>query len=309
MQQVRSFPAGNLIEQTEIDPPAEDTRLKQFLFEQEHYTGLRGLAAIDEQELRAWAASYWLTLPSGLVEPVQLPEDAAAPYFYAQDQTILWCKEGVLHVRASDGATNTFEVPSQKRCSGAALSPQKTYAAVWGKNYLTLVNLQTGQPQDMLGLQRDMNTVAFSADENLLITGSLAPQWNTSEVVFWQTDPPRSLYFPQRLDDRDILEIIVSSDKSFVLTLGGRIRTWLVKDGNNLVSIDSYSYSIALSPDDKIIANGDYYGDIYLWSAADGSQLAMLPGDEQVIALEFTADGSGLVALSADGVIRLWGLP
>jgi WD40 repeat protein len=239
-----------------------------------------------------------------------MTEDVSAPYYFAADQSVVWCKDGQLRVQAKDGTVSTFDVPSQKRCSGAALSPQKTYAAVWGKNYLTLVNLATGQPQDLVGLQRDMNSVGFSADESILVSGSLAPQWNTSEVVFWQTEPPKSLNFPERLDDRDILKIVVSQDETFAVTLGGRIRVWQIKDGINLVIIDSYSYSLALSPNDRLIASGDYDGNVHLWSVADGSELAVLKGNQnQVIDIAFTPDGSGIITLSLDGAVRLWGLP
>ena len=102
---------------------------------------------------------------------------------------------------------------------------------------------------------------------------------------------------------------MVSQDKSFAVSIGEKIRIWLAADGNNVRNMDSYSMSVALSPDDKLIATGDYYGDVHIWSVADGSELALLKGhQDQVIEIGFTPDGSGIYSISLDETLRLWGI-
>jgi WD40 repeat protein len=67
--------------------------------------------------------------------------------------------------------------------------------------------------------------------------------------------------------------------------------------------------SFALSPDDKLIASGDDFGGIRLWSVETGEELAKFDIEARPLDLNFTPDGSGLIIVLGDGTIRLWGLP
>jgi|GEM_PF-3265627 len=68
--------------------------------------------------------------------------------------------------------------------------------------------------------------------------------------------------------------------------------------------------SIALSPDDSVLAAGYHDGAIRLWDMETGERLMVLEGHEGYIpSLTFSPDGTLLASGGADGTVRLWGIP
>lgn len=66
-------------------------------------------------------------------------------------------------------------------------------------------------------------------------------------------------------------------------------------------------WSVAFSPDGKLLATGDVDGLIRLWQVADGQQLLTLKGHTGwVWAVTFSADGNTLASGSNDSSVRLW---
>lgn len=67
-------------------------------------------------------------------------------------------------------------------------------------------------------------------------------------------------------------------------------------------------YSVAVSPDDRVLASGGENGSIWLWNLAARQLLASpLQGHEQAVqALIFSPDGALLASGDGAGVIRLW---
>jgi hypothetical protein len=96
--------------------------------------------------------------------------------------------------------------------------------------------------------------------------------------------------------------------------LSGEIREWSVLETNQTHSlICSFAahkdaiYSMALSPDDKILATGSYDQKIKLWDAETGKELKTLSGHNGcVFGLAFRPDGKILASASADRTVKLW---
>ncbi|MBF2016527.1 MAG: hypothetical protein IGS23_15260 [Rivularia sp. T60_A2020_040] len=66
-------------------------------------------------------------------------------------------------------------------------------------------------------------------------------------------------------------------------------------------------YSLALSPDGKLLATGDMDGQIHLWQMADGKNLLTFKGHEGVVwTVAFSPDGQTLASGGHDGLIKLW---
>ncbi|MEA5623288.1 WD40 repeat domain-containing protein [Nostoc sp. UHCC 0251] len=66
-------------------------------------------------------------------------------------------------------------------------------------------------------------------------------------------------------------------------------------------------YSLALSPDGKLLATGDISGQIHLWQVADGKNLLTFKGHEGwVWTVTFSPDGQTLASGGHDGLIKLW---
>ncbi|HIK07019.1 MAG TPA: hypothetical protein IGS40_20400 [Trichormus sp. M33_DOE_039] len=66
-------------------------------------------------------------------------------------------------------------------------------------------------------------------------------------------------------------------------------------------------FSLALSPDGKLLATGDIDGQIHLWQMADGKNLLTFQGHEDLVwTVAFSPDGQTLASGGHDGLIKLW---
>ncbi len=66
-------------------------------------------------------------------------------------------------------------------------------------------------------------------------------------------------------------------------------------------------YSVAFSPDGKVLATSDTNGEICLWQVADGKQLLTFTGHAGwVRSIAFSPDGSTLESGSTDQTVKLW---
>jgi WD40 repeat protein len=96
--------------------------------------------------------------------------------------------------------------------------------------------------------------------------------------------------------------------------LSGQVSEWSVWETNDThLLIRSFAahkdaiYSMALSPDDKILATGSYDQKIKLWDADTGKELKTLSGHNGCIfGLTFRPDGKILASASADRTVKLW---
>src|SRR4051812_11725008 len=92
--------------------------------------------------------------------------------------------------------------------------------------------------------------------------------------------------------------------------LRGEVREWLVAEGKQLRIQEGHKdaiYSLALSPDGKILATGSYDQKIELWNAETGKQIRTLSGHNGcVFHLAFRPDGKLLASASADRTVKLW---
>jgi WD40 repeat protein len=67
--------------------------------------------------------------------------------------------------------------------------------------------------------------------------------------------------------------------------------------------------AIAISPDSGIVATSTAQGQISLWDAETGMQIAALDGhSDTIIVLRFSPDGTMLASSSLDGTLVIWDL-
>jgi WD40 repeat protein len=68
-------------------------------------------------------------------------------------------------------------------------------------------------------------------------------------------------------------------------------------------------FSVAFSPDGKLLASGSEDDTVKLWDVASGRELQTLRGHAgNVSSVAFSPDGKLLASGSSDGIIRLWGV-
>jgi hypothetical protein len=114
----------------------------------------------------------------------------------------------------------------------------------------------------------------------------------------------------------NVNDLVFSADGSQLFAVAGEagvfgeIRQWNVSDGKLLRTIEGHRdaiYSVALSPDGKILATGSYDQKIKLWTVENGEELKTLAGHNGAIFdLAFRPDGKILASASADRTVKLW---
>jgi hypothetical protein len=92
--------------------------------------------------------------------------------------------------------------------------------------------------------------------------------------------------------------------------LEGTVKQWNLAEGNLVQTYQAHKdavYSIALSPDGKILASGSYDQKIRLWNTETGQEIRVLSGHNGCIyGLAFRADGKILASASGDRTVKLW---
>jgi WD40 repeat protein len=312
VRQTRRFPAGSLIEQEAFAPAPASTEIEDFLFAAGHYPSLTGVGAVGDQALRAWgpipSGAYWWDIPGNQVTKIDLA-DVQNPTFHPADESIAWCQKGIVYIRSSDGKIEPIDFPTHKQCEGVALSPRKDYVAVWTGTRISVLKLSSFDSWDLVGQRRNVNVISFSDDGSLVASGSFAPQGGSSEITFWQTGSADMISRPNRLDRTDILHIVISPDNTFAISVGDKLRIWNIADGRNLINIDALATCAALSPDGTLLASGGYNGTLHIWSTSDGAEIASIDAHRDKISdITFTPDGAGIVTVSLDGTLRVWGI-
>lgn len=91
---------------------------------------------------------------------------------------------------------------------------------------------------------------------------------------------------------------------------GGEIDLWNISDGTQLKQLLGHSdtvYSVAMSPDSRILASGGFDNKIILWDTESGRQLRTLDGHNgAMLGLAFRPDGKVLASASGDRTAKLW---
>jgi WD40 repeat protein len=92
--------------------------------------------------------------------------------------------------------------------------------------------------------------------------------------------------------------------------VSGEVHQWSISGGKLIQTLNGHKdaiYSMALSPNDKILATGSYDQKIKLWDVASGKEIKTLSGHNGcVFGLAFRPDGKILASASADRTVKLW---
>lgn len=144
-----------------------------------------------------------------------------------------------------------------------------------GNGDLPLWSVATRQEVGTLkGHQKDVNSVSFSPDGNLLASGS---------------------------DDETI--------KLWSVATRQEVGTLVKHNYREFDSVWRFITSVSFSPDSSLLASGSWDGDITLWSVATRQEISTLKGhkDGGIVEVSFSPDGELLASCaSSDEAIKFW---
>jgi WD40 repeat protein len=164
--------------------------------------------------------------------------------------------------------------------------------------------LQASPLRAVLKGQSDaLNSVAFSPDGRLLVTGS---EDGTARI--WETGTGKLLFMLKGHSSK-VKTAIFSPDSKKAITFGNddTVRLWDTTSGQQTGLINTNANSIAVSPDGKSLLTADADKTARIWQVATGQLSTELKGHEgKVNSANFSFDGKLVVTGSDDGTVRLW---
>ena len=174
--------------------------------------------------------------------------------------------------------------------------------------------------QDLAKTGRILNAVAFSPDSSTIGVVGITPEDSLGTLGL--TSP--SIWDVQ---NKKVKQVLITDSNSFAvvysrdggkLATGGLFKAYVWDTRNKAPEIEtpfktfpngkSVTSAVALSPDNKTLATGDYEnGVIKLWDVETGKEKLELNGHTiGVMGLSFSSDGKTLVSGSKDKTIKLW---
>jgi eukaryotic-like serine/threonine-protein kinase len=156
------------------------------------------------------------------------------------------------------------------------------------------------------GHLQEVTSVAFSPDDQRIVTGSLD---RTAKV--WEAVSGRELLTLQGHGAR-IVSVAFSPSGQRIVTGSGdqTAKVWEAASGRELLTLQGHSaevISVAFSPDGQWIVTGSLDRTAKVWEAVSGRELLTLEGHRAgVLSVAFSPSGQRIVTGSGDQTARVW---
>ncbi len=199
---------------------------------------------------------------------------------------------------------------------------------------IKLWNVSTGKNTATFALDGKEATplsVTFSPDGRTLASGrpgEYGPEVGTGEIKLWDIATGKNTA-TRKVSSGYVYQVVFSPDGQMLASGGGRpeylgeVKLWNVATRKNTATFSGKSqigigtdvgresnlvYSVAFSPDGKIVAAGGWDNDsIKLWDVVTGRNTATLRGHtNSVWSVAYSANGKTIASGSRDQTVRLW---
>ncbi|KAL7278247.1 hypothetical protein ACG7TL_008223 [Trametes sanguinea] len=263
---------------------------------QRHAAHLPGMVLLRRGRETAWSATLTSTASNRLVDCLD----------FSPDGNVIACgtQDGGIELRNVQTGAEAHVLAGESWIMSVCFAPDgKGILSGDAYGFVTLWDVATGACLGRWQRHSDwIRSVAWSSDGTLAASGS-----TNGKIVLWSVDPPEesSTLFGHQ---GRVNSVVFSCDGALIS--GSDDKTCKIWDTRTKSLLRTLEHDlpvccVAVSPDSQIVACGQWYGEITLWSKADGAKLHLLPGSAHVISLAFRANGT-LAAAYNDSSLILW---
>jgi WD40 repeat protein len=279
-----------------------------------HFDNLAGFSWGKQSELWVWGSvdnqAYVWNASSEKIQTASFTGTRflANIVYHPESQRFAACTDkGLEIISLKDNAHSQFSA-----CIGSgqiAFSPDGTQIArASALNNIDLINTTDGRLlHQLVEHTTKISRLIYSTDGKWL--AAIAD----SQISLWQLDPLKRVdSFHGKPVFGIASDLAIAPDGQWLLEISNiknyTAHVWRVPDGSLIKSVvDKSFYKLALSPDGKLAVMSTSAGVVSFWSVPDLVSLGNITARfGEVISFGFNADGSKLISIGKDGIIRLW---
>lgn len=248
------------------------------------------------------------------------------------------CDGGILNLKVSrsltsvvaaseDGTLRAWALPSgkerwrvtrrgQKWITALAISPDDTLVATnFDKGVIRLWNASTGELVASLkghAADDEVGSVVFSPDGQMLVSGG-----RDATIRVWSMKTKKAVQVLELAPTTRVFEVAFSPDGAFFAAVMFSVETgkcwsaiWNAATfelSRELKGHSNIIWSVAFSPDSRLLATSSADNSIRIWSLATKAKALVLRGHRGIVRrVRFSPDGTSVVSGSSDKTVRRW---
>ena len=293
--------------------PVYEISSEQFT-EMGHLQDVAGITMTEDQKLLVWGGNQhvwrWNPLEDVLDWLHFETEPMSQPVLSEDGGKVAACSKENLSVAVWENSTIT----NLERCLQNGIltfSPEGTALAYGFNTQLLTINPSDGKTiQGFYGSGYPITWLEYAQDGRYLASGGeICTMTCQGDLRLWDIVNAKGVSLEADGSVWPVTDVVFSSESQLMIAAKRFIWIWDTTNGKLLGRFSETGNKLVLSPDDQLLAVADQDGMIHLLNMSDREEIfAWDTNQRSIISLIFTADGTSLLSLAADGSLKLWGI-